>query len=94
VFIATPLLADLREREPEMRALHRRVMSRRQEPAVVAASPRSERAQRAGAGTAVLERTDAGADVEGATVDPAVTRAPRPTGPRNQPRRKNTRKRR
>ena len=89
VFIATPLLADLREREPEMRALHRRVTSRRQEPAVVAASPRGERA---GHSTAVLERTDV--ETQGAAPDPAISRAPRPTGPRNQPRRKNTRKRR
>ena len=88
VFIATPLLADLREREPEMVALRKRVLSRRTEPAVQEARP--ARTTQAGGGataTAVLEREDA-AD------DGGDARAVRATGPRNQPRRKNTRKRR
>ncbi|GAB3589026.1 protein translocase subunit SecF [Angustibacter peucedani] len=95
VFIATPLLADLREREPEMRALAKRVLSRRNNAAV-----RETTRPRTG-GTAVLER---GADVQDdqdvqddvepqdAVVEPG--RPPRATGPRNQPRRKNTRRRR
>jgi preprotein translocase subunit SecF len=41
IFIATPLLADLKEREPGMRALRKRVETRRvtPRPAVVAAEP-------------------------------------------------------
>ncbi len=85
VFIATPLLADLREREPEMRALAKRVRSRR-DSGVVPATPRP--AGR-GAGTAVLDRPDAG--------DQPAPRPARPSptsGPRNQPRRKSSRRRR
>jgi preprotein translocase subunit SecF len=88
VFIATPLLADLREREPEMVALRRRVLSRRQEPAVREARSvgGTQPASSGATSTAVLDRPDTAAD--------DVPRAARPTGPRNQPRRKNTRKRR
>jgi preprotein translocase subunit SecF len=88
VFIATPLLADLREREPEMIALRKRVLARRQEPAVRETRPvgGSQPATAGGAATAVLDRPDTAPDD-----DPRPARA---TGPRNQPRRKNTRKRR
>jgi preprotein translocase subunit SecF len=59
VFIATPLLADLREREPEMVALRKRVLSRRQNPAAAPARPaRGQRGQRTTGATAVLERPD------------------------------------
>jgi preprotein translocase subunit SecF len=78
VFIATPLLADLREREPEMKVLHRRVMAKRAEgagggPAAAAARPR--RGQRAGAGTAVLDRPGDATGEEPESVDsvPAST---------------------
>ncbi|MGN6300259.1 MAG: protein translocase subunit SecF [Angustibacter sp.] len=88
VFIATPLLADLREREPEMVALRRRVLSRRQEPAVRETRPTggAQPASSAGTATALLDRPE--------PVEDDGSRAARPTGPRNQPRRKNTRKRR
>ncbi|HEX3002568.1 MAG TPA: protein translocase subunit SecF [Angustibacter sp.] len=88
VFIATPLLADLREREPEMIALRKRVLSRRQEPAVreTRSVGGAQPAASGGTATAVLERPEAAGDDEG--------RPARATGPRNQPRRKNTRKRR
>jgi preprotein translocase subunit SecF len=58
VFIAPPLLADLREREPEMIALRKRVLARRQNPtAGPAARPaRGQRGPRAAGGTAVLDR--------------------------------------
>ncbi len=90
VFIATPLLADLREREPEMRALAKRVLSRRgDEPAVRDLRGGATAQQSAGGGTstAVLERET------GPAQDAARTRPTRPTGPRNQPRRKNPRRR-
>jgi preprotein translocase subunit SecF len=89
VFIATPLLADLREREPEMRALAKRVLARRQEPAVRETRPAgtTQPASAGGAATALLELQDT-------TDGGAAPVAPRPTGPRNQPRRKNARRRR
>jgi preprotein translocase subunit SecF len=85
IFIATPLLADLREREPAMKELKKRA-ARYQ-----AARAREEAAQEtAPAGAAVAD--DAGAERDPATVA-AGGRASRPvhpyatTGPRNQPRR-------
>ena len=81
IFIATPVLATLREREPEMRSLRQRVERRR------AAEAGQEREKvtagvRAAAGEAPREEGSA----------PAATRSARPTrasGPRNQPARKN-----
>lgn len=84
VFIATPLLADLREREPEMKALARRVLAKRAGTDPARPAPRPARGPRHGAGTAVLDRPSDVQDDEGR----------RPAGPRHQPRRKNTRKRR
>jgi preprotein translocase subunit SecF len=61
VFIATPLLADLREREPEMKTLRRRVLARRAEGPKPAAAARPRRGR---AATAVLDRPgDGGGDV-------------------------------
>ncbi len=95
VFIATPVLADLREREPEMRALAKRVLSRRGSDAV-RETGRPLAGARGGAATAVLERpTDVQDDPGGlddldAPAEPTDGRGPaRSTGPRNQPRRKN-----
>jgi preprotein translocase subunit SecF len=59
VFIATPLLADLREREPEMKTLRRRVLARRAEGSKAATAPRPARGR---ARTAVLDRPGEGAD--------------------------------
>ncbi len=78
VFIATPLLADLREREPEMKALAKRVRAR---PSAAPTSPRAE-SGRTGS-TALLERDPVVAD--DAPARPPAAR--RPAGPRNQPRR-------
>ena len=91
VFIATPLLADLREREPEMKALAKRVRAKQ------AVAPRGA------GGTAVLDRspgdapdagvTDAGVTAAGAPGAPATAAGAttagvrRPGGPRTQPRR-------
>jgi preprotein translocase subunit SecF len=104
VFIATPLLADLREREPEMIALRKRVLARRANPAAGPA-PRPARGQRGrgqagqaddgsqsgqgGAATAVLDRPTAGAAPE-PEVQQRSSRAARPatTGQRSQPARK------
>jgi preprotein translocase subunit SecF len=75
VFIAPPLLADLREREPEMIALRKRVLARRQNPQA-AAAPRPARGQRAArrpASTAVLDRPGEGASED---ADPDATAPP------------------
>ena len=83
VFIATPLLADLREREPQMRALAKRVRARSAAPAAVAPGT-----ARVAAGTAVLERDPASGDRPDDDADrPAPARRTPGTGPRNQPRR-------
>jgi preprotein translocase subunit SecF len=89
VFIATPLLADLREREPEMKALKSRVLKRR-----AAQASHSAQVERAASG-------DTGGD-DAATAEGAAARAtsaktvtvtasrpgtPRAPGPRNQPKR-------
>ncbi len=86
VFIATPLLADLREREPEMQALAKRV---RAKSTPVVAREGGGRGATA-VGTAVLDRPqDDGGDVQdGVASGPAARRpaGPRAAGPRNQPR--------
>ena len=76
VFIATPLLADLREREPEMQALAKRVRSR------AGAVTGAARPTSAGS-TALLERPDPTQD----DVPQRPQAGRRPAGPRNQPRR-------
>src|SRR5215217_303624 len=108
VFIATPLLADLREREPEMKTLRRRVLAKRAEGAAPAGAAQPQR-RRGGTATAVLDRPGDGS-VEGPEGGAAVDAAPRArpaapargatasgrraTGPRNQPRRGSRSKRR
>jgi preprotein translocase subunit SecF len=81
VFIAPPLLADLREREPEMIALRKRVLSRRENPSA-APAPRPARGQRGArrpSSTTVLERPgdeafeDDGTGVTTAATDAAET---------------------
>ncbi|MGL5828603.1 MAG: protein translocase subunit SecF, partial [Angustibacter sp.] len=75
IFIATPMLADLREREPQMKALAKRIAAKRSTgPAAPSDTPAAE-----------------SAELVGVAADP---RPARPTGPRNQPRRKNPRKQR
>jgi preprotein translocase subunit SecF len=97
IFIATPLLADLREREPQHQALAKRILAKR------AGAPASTGSR---GGTALLERDEQGdgGGVEGAGIaaggiDGAAGRAAgggsaagtgtgasaRATGPRNQP---------
>lgn len=101
VFIATPLLADLREREPEMRALAKRVRSRAGQAvasgrgSLAPGGPALAGAGGAGGGstahvahgaTAAAVPAEAPADVN---EDQPARRPPasRPSGPRNQPRR-------
>ena len=81
VFIATPLLADLREREPEMKALAERVARARSTTGV---GPRGGRTSGTGA-TALLDPGQDEASSAAARTTPG--RRPLATGPRNQPRR-------
>jgi preprotein translocase subunit SecF len=82
IFIATPLLADLRERQPEMQALRTRVLKRRAAQAAAGANA-------AVAGGSIDGESD-GVEGQPATVRTATRTATRPdarTGPRNQPKR-------
>jgi preprotein translocase subunit SecF len=69
IFLATPIVADLKEREPEQIALRRRVLARRSSaarsggartaaPAGPVASARRSRSARSGGGVAVAELPD------------------------------------
>jgi len=89
IFIATPLLADLKEREPAMQALARRVAGRRSgtaQPARAQAQPRRSTAKPSGeaaatngfaAGTTLTD-TAVSEDSAGAEPEPPVSRRPAP----------------
>ncbi len=79
IFIATPLLADLRERQPEMKALRARVLKRR---AAQASAP-STAVATTGGGAAVLEGGPGSVRVATSTATRATPA--RSGGPRNQP---------
>jgi len=91
IFIATPVLADLREREPGMQALKKRALRYQSAQARKAGADQASdeglvRAGDHGAGSAVQDRTHAStgdsASAGGRAVHPYVQ-----TGPRNQPKR-------
>jgi preprotein translocase subunit SecF len=89
IFIATPLLADLREREPEMKALKSRVLKRRAAQASHAAQV--ERAADGGAGGDDAE-TGEGTAARAASAKTVTVTSTRPgtplaPGARNQPKR-------
>jgi preprotein translocase subunit SecF len=94
IFIATPLLADLKEREPAMIALRKRVQARRSGTAAPSAR-RAAATRSAGGGTAVLVADDEqqGSEDAPAEASAAATAArpaqPRPARPakRTQPKR-------
>jgi preprotein translocase subunit SecF len=105
IFIATPVLADLREREPEMAALRKRVLSRRAGTPLVPSGRRARGGAAAaavpvataGTATAVLEPGDDPLQASGDGAAPTApssgaARPPRQTGPRNQPKRKSNRR--
>ncbi|MFD7818740.1 protein translocase subunit SecF [Streptomyces sp. NPDC059785] len=82
IFIATPLVADLKEREPQMKALKKRVLAKRAQAAAQAET---------GQGHGGAEEPDGPEDTEPEDAAPAVV-GPRGTsasgtqsGPRNQP---------
>ncbi|HVQ87365.1 MAG TPA: protein translocase subunit SecF, partial [Actinomycetes bacterium] len=87
IFVATPVVAQLKEREPAMQALSKRVAARR--------SSRGETAPTGTVSTATAAKADTRASEEPADGAVAVKdRPPASRGPRNQPRRGNKRKRR
>ncbi len=76
VFVATPLLCQLKERQPQIKALHSRVMARR-----------STGNRGAGVATVGAGGAAAGAAAGVATATARKERPHRQTGPRNQPKR-------
>jgi preprotein translocase subunit SecF len=101
IFIATPLLAQLKEREPAMQALARRVAARGGGAAVAGqrkGSSRKAAVGAAGSGATAIDTDDSAYDAEPepATAGAAARGGARPTdrrpgtgGGRNQPKRKN-----
>jgi preprotein translocase subunit SecF len=92
IFIATPLLADLREREPEMKALRTRVLKRRAAQSGQAASVAATAAGAPGAaasGDGATSETGAARGSAAPSVTVTATRGgpPARSGPRNQPKR-------
>ena len=85
LFVATPLLCQLKERQPQIQALHQRVMARRAtgnrgaDPATVAAG--------VGTGAGAAGAAVAGAAGADAAGQPRKERPHRQAGPRNQPKR-------
>jgi len=99
IFIATPVLADLKEREPAMKALRSRVMARR----ASRGDDSPTAASRQPAVAAGSEATDPDGAVETAAVvssgtsgssGPSGNTAPPVAGQRNQPKRSGTNKKR
>ena len=84
IFVATPFLCQLKEREPAMQALAKRVQARRSGGRETAAAKRSAVSD-AGA--------DAAADETASGTTMTETRPSSTRGPRNQPKRKSKRKR-
>ncbi|MCB0914938.1 MAG: protein translocase subunit SecF [Actinobacteria bacterium] len=81
IFVATPLLCQLKERQPQIKALHSRVMARRSS-GNRGADPAAAVASAGAASTA-----DGGSATAGATAPVRKERPHRQTGPRNQPKR-------
>ena len=84
IFIATPLLADLKEREPQYQQLARRVAARQTAAAKAAKGAAEGRAKPAPAATAAA--ADLGDETDEAAPAPVAAGAVRPGVPRQQPR--------
>jgi preprotein translocase subunit SecF len=100
IFIATPVLAQLKRQQPEMKALAARVQARRKQAAKVTATGQESAGNSAGGGAG-----DSAADGAGAAASSATTASPASpeelrelaraqSGERHQPKRKSRRKRR
>jgi preprotein translocase subunit SecF len=91
LFLATPLLADLKEREPRFKALHHRVLDRRasgKATAPVRLSQRSSYATAAPAGAVAVDDAPAPATVaKPAAKRPAQKKGNRPSSHKNKKRR-------
>jgi preprotein translocase subunit SecF len=90
LFLATPLLADLKEREPQYKALQQRVLARRSGAAPKGASKFQQRAAARAAGTPLAVAAEPVAD---AAASPVVVPPSMPAGaaarrPGNPPRKK------
>ncbi|MGN6332543.1 MAG: protein translocase subunit SecF [Motilibacteraceae bacterium] len=95
IFIATPLLADLKEREPAMQALAARVAARKSSAAAGGKKAPARAAAVGGSGGATATALLDDPAVEAEAPDeagPEQVRPGRPAGPRNQPRRAQNRR--
>ena len=103
IFIATPVLAQLKRQQPEMKALAARVQARRKQAAKASAKGGDSAGDSAGDGTG--EGAGAAASVPGETAGSVTTASPASpeelrelarvqSGERHQPKRKSRRKRR
>jgi preprotein translocase subunit SecF len=91
IFIATPVVAQLKERDPAMQALAKRVAARR-----AGARPTTARGEPVAAVAGDPQATDGTAASSDGAAAPAATKTanqPASRGPRNQPKRKPKRKR-
>jgi preprotein translocase subunit SecF len=90
IFIATPMLAQIKEHDPKMKALAKRVEARRSAAERTASGKAPLAAGGGGTATAVVNELDI--DLDDVDEAPAAPQPPRPgstsSGNRNQPRRK------
>jgi preprotein translocase subunit SecF len=80
LFLATPLLADLKEREPQYKALQQRVLARRSGSTPKAGSKFQQRAAARAAGTPQPVTAEPVATEETTAAPPAVTTSSAPAG--------------
>jgi len=89
LFLATPLLADLKEREPQYKALTQRVLARRSGTTPKSASKFQQRAAARAAGTPLPVAAEPGEAVaETAVVPPSAPAGPAGRRPGNPPKKK------
>lgn len=94
IFVATPLVAGMKEREPQYKALRQRVLVRRARESG-APLPATKKAARAAVSEAAPEDTEYDAAVSTATTTrPAARTQPRPAKPKNRGGRPSGKKRR
>ena len=95
IFIATPVLAQLKRQQPEMKALAARVQARRKQAAKTGGKGGDSAGERAGAAVGVTDET-AGSATRASPASPEELRelARVQSGERHQPKRKSRRKRR
>ena len=87
IFIATPLLADLRERQPEMKALRSRVLKRRAAQAAGAGAARTGAPGELAAAGGVEDGVEGARTTTVTVARPGTATPAKTSGTRNQPKR-------